>query len=126
MIVGAFSVLPIVNYLTLFTGFWRAQNTGYLMSLGLLFLCRLLNTSSAQQRASILKYNIHCDREFLTKALEEDPYHWVYHTDMYAAAENGQELLFEDDSLIDGPNAAWPWSTNYNVDILYFQEYKQP
>lgn len=57
--------------------------------------------------------------------MEEDPYDWVYQTDMYTAAEDGQELLFEDNNRIDGPNAAWPWSTNQKVDILYFQEYKQ-
>ena len=96
------------------------------MSLGLLFLCRLLNASSPAQKASILEHNICCDRAFLTEALEEDPYDWVYQTDIYTAAEDGQELRFEDDSLVDGPNAAWPWSTNQKVDVLYFQEYKQP
>jgi len=88
------------------------------MSLGLLFLCQLLNASSAAQKASILEDNICCDRAFLTEALEEDPYDWVYQTDMYTAAE--------DDSLVDGPNAAWPWSTSQKVDILYFEEHKQP
>ncbi len=96
------------------------------MSLGLLFLCRLLNASSATQQASLLKQNIYCDRAFLTEALEEDPFDWVYRTDMDTAAEDGQELLFEDDSLVDDPNAAWPWSTNQKVETLYFQERKQP
>jgi hypothetical protein len=118
--------LTIVGNLTTFTEYWQMQNTGYLMSLGLLFLCRLLNAASAAQKASILEYNICCDRVFLTEALEEDPYDRVYQTDIYTAAEDGQELLFEDDSLVDGPNAAWPWSTNQKVDVLYFQEQKQP
>lgn len=96
------------------------------MSLGLPFLCRLLSAPSAVQKASILGEDIFCDGGFLTGALQDDPYDWVYQTDMYTAAEDGQELLFEDDSLVDGPNVAWPWSTNQKVDILYFQEHKQP
>ena len=86
----------------------------------------MLNASSASQKTSILEGNICCHRSFLTEALEEDPYDWVYQTEMYTAAEDGQELLFDDDSLVDGPNAAWPWSTNHKVDVLYFQEHKQP
>ncbi|KAG0650785.1 hypothetical protein D0Z07_2215 [Hyphodiscus hymeniophilus] len=106
--------------------YWQKQNTGYLMSLGLQFLCRLLNVSSAVQKASIFDGNIFCDREFLTEALEEDPYDWVYPTDTYTAAENGDELLFEDDSLVGGPNAAWPWATHQKVYVLYFEEHKEP
>jgi hypothetical protein len=45
---------------------------------------------------------------------------------MYTTAEDGQELLFEDDSLVDGPNAAWPWSTNHKVHIFYFEAPKRP
>jgi hypothetical protein len=126
MMVSAPFISHDCNYLTSFADYWQVQNTGYLMSLGLPFLCRLLNASSAAQKASILKDNIYCDRAFLTEALKEDPYDWVFQTDMYTAAENGQELLFEDDILVDGPNAAWPWSTNQKVDILYFQKHKQP
>jgi len=96
------------------------------MSLGLPFLCRLLNASSVAQKASIIQYNLHCDRYFLTDALDEDEYDWVYPTDMNAAYEAGQELLFEDDGLVDGPNAAWPWSTHQKVCIFYFEEHKWP
>jgi hypothetical protein len=87
--------LTIVNHLTFFAEYWQVQNTGYLMSIDLLFLCRLLNAFSAAQKASILQGNICCDRAFLTEALEEDPYDWVYQTDAYAAAEDGQELLLK-------------------------------
>jgi hypothetical protein len=97
------------------------------MSCGLLFLCRLLNASSAAQKASILAEKLYCGYKFLTEALEEPPYDWVYQTDMYYDAEvDGRELLFEDDSLVDGPNAAWPWSTNYKVCIMFFEGHKQP
>jgi hypothetical protein len=123
---GTPSISHIMNRLTPFAEYWQVQNTGYLMSLGLLFLCQLLNASSAAQKAAIFEDNICCDRWFLTDALEEDPYDWVYQTDIYTAAEDGQEILFEDDSLVDGPNAAWPWSTNQKVDVLYCQEHKQP
>jgi hypothetical protein len=96
------------------------------MSLGLPFLCRLLNASSVAQKASIIQYNLHCDRYFLTDALDEDENDWVYPTDMNAAYEAGQELLFEDDGLVDGPNAAWPWSQHQKVCIFYFEEHKWP
>jgi hypothetical protein len=117
-----------MNCLTLFAAFRQGENIGYFMSCGLLFLSRLLNASSAAEKALILTENIYCDRgcEFLTKALEQDPYDWVYQTDMYYAAKDGRELLFEDDSLVDGPNAAWPWSTDHKVEVLYFEPHKQP
>ncbi len=58
--------------------------------------------------------------------MEEERYDWVYPTDMNAAYEAGQELLFEDDGIVDGPNAAWPWSTHQKVDIFYFKAHKRP
>jgi len=96
------------------------------MSVGLGFLCRLLNASSAVQMASIIVTRISYDVGFLIDAFKEDPYDWVYGTEKGIAAEEGQELLFEDDSLVDGPNAAWPWSTSQKVSIDYFEEGKQP
>ena len=116
----------IMNCLTLFAAFWQGENIEYFLSCGLLFLYRLLNASSTAQKASILAEKLYCGYGFLTEALDEIPYDWVYLTDMYFAAEAGQALLFEDDSLVDGPNAAWPWSTNHKVSVLYFEGHKQP
>ena len=95
------------------------------MSLGLPFLYRLLNTSSIPQRLFILKTNIFPNREFLTYALMEEPFDSVHHTDMLIAVQEGQDLLFQDDGLFDGPNAAWPWLT-YHMVIEYFEPQKEP
>lgn len=91
------------------------------MTIGLPFLCRLLNASSAVQKASILEGHLFSGYGFLTDALNKDPVDLLYETDMFTAAENGQELLFENDSLVDDPNAAWPWSVDHKVCIMYFQ-----
>jgi hypothetical protein len=75
-----------------------------------MFLCRLLNSSTPEQKANILQYHLGYDPQFLTDALQEGPYDYVYYTEVYRDAEAGQELPFEDDGFVDGPNAAWPWS----------------
>jgi len=96
------------------------------MSLGLPFLCQLLDARSAIQKAYLLKDNLCCDMDFFTRTLNEDPYDWVYQTDMYIAAEDEQQLLFEDDNVIVSPNAAWPWSTDRKMTVVYFQGHKKP
>ena len=61
----------------------------------------------------------------LTQALLLNPYDLVEQTPLHVAAKNSNEHLFEDDSLIHGPNAAWVWSNDQKVSILYFQVEKQ-
>jgi hypothetical protein len=56
-------------------------------------------------------------------ALNQEPYDYVYSTDAWLACENGQELCFSGDDT-KAPNAAWPWSTGYKVEVGYFDKRK--
>jgi hypothetical protein len=91
------------------------------MSRSLRFLHHLLSTSSTVERSSILADNLFCDEDFLTGALEEDPYDAVYRTDLYEAGEEEHELRCESDSVVNGPNTGWVWSTDNKVYIFYFE-----
>jgi hypothetical protein len=89
---------------------------------GLPFLYQVLSTSSVVQRSLLLLDRLTYDQWFLTQALNEEPLDSVYQTDKNAAADAGQELLFESDSL-HRPNAAWTWSTDDKLCVFYFRRH---
>jgi hypothetical protein len=75
-------------------------------------------------KALILEDNLLRDEYFLTRALGEDPYDMVYRTDLYEAGKDKQELRFDSDGIVHGPNSGWTWSTDNKVSVFYFEEDK--
>ena len=119
-------LIVIAVHLMHWTEFWTQENIDNFMSRGVAFLCQLLSVSSTARVASILQDKLSYGVCWLTHTLEEESYDSVYETDAFVAAENGeQELIFEDDRLVHGPNAAWPWSTKRKTYMRYFEKDKE-
>lgn len=59
----------------------------------------------------------------LSRVLEEKGPEWD--NPMYDAWENQAFQGFHGDDDRDGPNAAWPWSTENKVEIRYYQSDKE-
>ncbi|RFU29746.1 hypothetical protein B7463_g6606, partial [Scytalidium lignicola] len=95
---------------------WQARNVEYFLTVGLSFLRRVIRTYSALGKAYALKDHIYSGYGLLSSALEVETYDYMYPTDSYYAYEAGESLEFESDNAIDGPNAAWPWSTEYRIE----------
>ena len=92
------------------------------MSHGLGFMHRIGQASTFDQ-IRMLKKNLIDTHFFLTRALVEDPYDYIYGTDAFNDWINKLPLRFVDDS--DGPNAAWTWSNGDKVELFPFQYYKE-
>lgn len=98
------------------------------MSLGLPFLQRVLQATTIASRAKVLKNHLWDGCEFLTHALNTESYDSMgFETDANTAWEAGESIEFPEggDDLADGMNAAWPWSTGYKAEVLYFQPEKE-
>ena len=88
------------------------------MSPGLRFLPKIAQASTFDQ-IRMLKKNLIDMHMFLTRALGEQPYDYVYVTDAYDDWRGKSPLRFVDDS--GGPNAAWAWSNGDIVELFSFQ-----
>jgi len=86
--------------------------------MGLEFLRRLIRTHSTEEKAYILEHKLAGGWAFFKSALGEEPYNYMVPTDVNAAYLNEEELDFCGDRM-DGPNAAWPWSTDNKVEVWY-------
>ena len=91
------------------------------MSHGLRFLPKIAQASTFDQ-IRMLKKNLIDIHMFLTRALGEQPYDYVYVTDAYDDWIDKSPLRFVDDG--GGPNAAWTWSTGDIVELFSFQDQK--
>jgi hypothetical protein len=80
--------------------------------------------ASKESQAEILKNHLSDSGAYLSEVLGQEPYDYVYSTDAYLACEDQEELRFSNDDA-KGPNAAWPWSTDYKVEVDYFQRHKE-
>ena len=67
----------------------------------------------------MLRENLGISYSFLSDALEEEAPEWD--DPMYDAWKSKDTLAFHKDAYKDGPNAAWPWSTENKVEIRYNQ-----
>jgi hypothetical protein len=83
------------------------------VSLGLPFLERLLDAPSTRQKALILEGNLLNGFNQLEDAFSDHPYHRVYPID------------FTEDSDVNVPNAAWPWSINNKIIPYQFKVHKR-
>lgn len=92
------------------------------MSHGLGFL-RKISQASPFDQVRMLKKNLIDIHLFLTRAMEEEPYDYVYRTDAFGDWINKLPLRFVDDS--SGPNAAWTWSNGDIVELFSFQPPKE-
>ncbi|RFU29827.1 hypothetical protein B7463_g6496, partial [Scytalidium lignicola] len=105
---------------------WKMDTAEESLSLGLAFLRRVLRAPSKLERAHLLKGNTGTwGTRFLSSALEQEPYDFMFPTDANEAYDAEEQLLFGSDSDVDSPNAAWPWSSDYKVDVWYFQIWKR-
>jgi hypothetical protein len=89
---------------------------------GLEFFWNFVKASS-EDKVKIIIDNLYHGRSMLTKALCEEPVDYVFPIDTYAAYEALEDLRFHGDNDIHGPNAAWPWSRHYKVEVFYFQTF---
>ena len=92
------------------------------MSHGLKFLRRISQASDSDQ-VSMLRKNLDEPYLFLTDALGEDPYDYVYRTHAFDEWMNKSAFRFVDDN--NGPHAAWTWSCGDVVELFAFQLWKE-
>ena len=92
------------------------------MSHGLVFLLHISRASSDDQ-VYMLRTNLLDTHFFLTRALEEEPYDYVYGTDVFTNWINKSPLRFASDS--EGPNAAWTWSNGDVQELFPFEARKK-
>jgi len=92
--------------------------------MGLSFFRRVVDSTSKESQAEILKDHLQDAGVCLSEALGQEPYDYVYDTDANRACEDEEELLFSSDDT-KGPNAGWTWSTGNKVEIDYFPSYKR-
>ena len=88
------------------------------MSHGLVFLHKISQASTFDQ-VRLLKKNLIDTHFFLTRAMGEEPYDYVYRADAFDDWTNKLPLRFVDDN--DGPNAAWTWSNADLVELFSFE-----
>lgn len=92
------------------------------MSHGLCFLRRICQAPAFDQ-VCMLRNNLIDTHFFLTRTLEEEPYDYVYRTNIFNDWVNKLALRFLNDN--DGPNAAWTWSNGDAVELFPFQPSKE-
>lgn len=73
--------------------------------------------SSPDRQMRYLEHGLTNGPSFLSDALKAPPIDAVYQT----MTSNGpDEAHFENDSICDGPNVMWLWTTGNKVDFNYF------
>ena len=92
------------------------------MSHGLVFLLQISRASSDDQVCMLRKHLLGTSF-FLTRTLEEEPYDFVYVTEVYTDWINKSPLRFASDS--EGPNAAWTWSNGDVQELFHFEPRKK-
>ena len=92
------------------------------MSHGLVFLLQIIRASSDNQ-VYMLRKNLLDTSFFLTRTLEEEPYDYVYRTDLFNNWINRSPLRFASDN--EGPNAAWTWSNGDVQELFPFEPQKK-
>ncbi|KAM0794652.1 hypothetical protein BDR22DRAFT_676593 [Usnea florida] len=98
------------------------QYKEHYMSHGLVFLLHISRASSDDQ-VYMLRKNRLDTHFFLTRTLEEQPYDFVYQTDVFTDWINKSPLRFAGDS--EGPNAAWTWSNGDVQELFPFESQKE-
>lgn len=92
------------------------------MSHGLGFL-RKISQASTFDQVRILKKKLIDKHFFLTEAMGEEPYGYVFRNAAFHDWMNKMPLRFVDDS--SGPNAAWTWSNGDIVELFPFEPSKE-
>ena len=86
------------------------------MARGLPFY-RRMETSPPDSQMRYLDHGLRNGPSFLSDALNAPPIDAVYQT---IAGNDPDEAHFESDSICDGPNVMWLWTTGNKVDFDYF------
>ena len=92
------------------------------MARGLPFY-RRMETSLPDRQVGYLKQGLRSGSSFLSDALNAPPIDAVYH---FMSDNEPDEAHFESDSICDGPNVLWLWTTGNKVDFDYFSWQDEP
>ena len=92
------------------------------MARGLPFY-RRMKMSPPDRQIHYLDHGLRIGPSFLSDALNAPPIDAVYQT---MAGNDPDEAHFESDSVSEGPNVMWLWSTGKKVDFDYFVPLNEP
>lgn len=103
-------------------GPWLEDNIEHLMARGLPFY-RRMEMSPPDRQMRYLEHGLTIGPSFLSDALKAPPIDAVRQT---MSDNDPGETHFKGDSICEGPNVMWLWTTGNKVDFDYFSRLNEP